>query len=41
MDELFIYNIYIILYCLQTGNQMKAKAQGAADSVKNATGMNK
>ncbi|KAL5582035.1 hypothetical protein UlMin_014477 [Ulmus minor] len=23
------------------GNQMKAKAEGAADSIKNATGMNK
>ncbi|KAF8020579.1 hypothetical protein BT93_G1114 [Corymbia citriodora subsp. variegata] len=25
----------------ETGQQMKAKAQGAADAVKNATGMNK
>uniref|UniRef100_A0A5B6YNP0 Putative stress-induced protein KIN2-like n=1 Tax=Davidia involucrata TaxID=16924 RepID=A0A5B6YNP0_DAVIN len=27
--------------CQEAGQQMKAKAQGAADSVKDATGMNK
>lgn len=31
--------MYIIL--TQAGNQMKAKAQGAADSAKNTVGMNK
>ncbi|KAK3409318.1 hypothetical protein EUGRSUZ_J01446 [Eucalyptus grandis] len=34
----------VLIFCcvsMQTGQQMKAKAQGAADAVKNATGMNK
>ena len=31
----------VCIVAIQTGQQMKDKAQGAADAVKDATGMNK
>lgn len=35
-------NVFVLLLIiLQAGQQMQAKAQGAADAVKNATGLNK